>query len=199
MREQKLQMDNIHTFDSAVIDGDFGSITHIRLNIFPDGGISRVRVFGPLSQTIDFGSASTVSGTTVAEAEVPFGDVIETEGAQRIEINEGTTEVHDLATVDVEFDGGHPLINIFRGQPRPQPIGIHMVERHPLGSQALSLMQAYKWLLVVVPPGDAPDLSQLRAFGPRAISGITTRMAPPIAGAETRPRSYSGRPWRSGR
>tara|TARA_B100000676_G_C18056303_1_gene834645 strand:- start:942 stop:1985 length:1044 start_codon:yes stop_codon:yes gene_type:complete len=51
MREQKLQMDNIHTFDSAAIDGDFGSITHIRLNIFPDGGISRVRVFGPLSQT----------------------------------------------------------------------------------------------------------------------------------------------------
>lgn len=107
------------------------------------------------------------------EAFAPFGDVIETEGAQRIEINEGTTErFHDLATVDVKSDGGHPLINIFRGQPRPQPIGIHMVERHPLGSQAFIPLQAYKWLLVVAPPGDAPDLSQLRAFRAEGYQGV---------------------------
>lgn len=48
MAEQKLQMDHIHTFESAAID-DLGPITHIRLNIFPDGGISRVRIFGPLA------------------------------------------------------------------------------------------------------------------------------------------------------
>jgi len=67
----------------------------------------------------------------------PFGDVIETAGAERILINEGTTErFHDLTNIDVGSEGGHTLINIFRGQPRPQPIQIKMMERHPLSSQA---------------------------------------------------------------
>ena len=50
MPEQKLQMDNIHTFEGDALDADFGPITHVRLNIFPDGGISRFRIFGPLAQ-----------------------------------------------------------------------------------------------------------------------------------------------------
>jgi allantoicase len=49
MDEQKLQMDHIHDFQGTSI-ADLGPITHIRLNIFPDGGISRVRIFGPLAQ-----------------------------------------------------------------------------------------------------------------------------------------------------
>ena len=53
------------------------------------------------------------------DAFAPFGDVIEVDGAHRIEINNGTTErFHNLAAVDVTSEGGHPLINIFRGQPR---------------------------------------------------------------------------------
>ncbi|MDC3347553.1 allantoicase [bacterium] len=47
--EQKLQMDHIHDFEGAAIS-DIGAITHIRLNIFPDGGVSRVRIFGPLAK-----------------------------------------------------------------------------------------------------------------------------------------------------
>jgi allantoicase len=47
--EQKLQMDHIHDFEGVAIS-DIGAITHIRLNIFPDGGVSRVRIFGPLAQ-----------------------------------------------------------------------------------------------------------------------------------------------------
>ena len=44
----------------------------------------------------------------------PFGDVIEVDGAHRMEINNGTTErFHNLAAVDVTSEGGHPLINIF--------------------------------------------------------------------------------------
>lgn len=48
MAEQKLQMDHIHTFETSAIN-DIGPITHIRLNIFPDGGVSRIRIFGPLA------------------------------------------------------------------------------------------------------------------------------------------------------
>ena len=107
------------------------------------------------------------------EAFAPFGDVIQTDGAQRIEINEGTTErFHDLAGVDLKSNSGHPLINIFRGQPRPQPIDILMVERHPLGSQAFIPMRNDTWLIVVAPPGEAPYPSQLYAFRAGGHQGV---------------------------
>lgn len=40
---QKLQMHAEHTFAEL---NDLGPITHVKLNIFPDGGISRLRLFG---------------------------------------------------------------------------------------------------------------------------------------------------------
>ena len=43
---QKLSMDHIHRFTEEVLD--IGPITHIRLNIIPDGGISRLRLFGTI-------------------------------------------------------------------------------------------------------------------------------------------------------
>jgi len=45
--EQKLSMDNIHKFENEV--ADIGPISHVRLNIIPDGGISRLRLFGKIS------------------------------------------------------------------------------------------------------------------------------------------------------
>jgi len=44
--QQKLSADNEHEFASEL--NDVGSITHVRLNIFPDGGISRLRIFGKI-------------------------------------------------------------------------------------------------------------------------------------------------------
>lgn len=45
---QKLSADNIHHFQEQV--NTLGDITHIRVNIYPDGGISRVRMFGTISK-----------------------------------------------------------------------------------------------------------------------------------------------------
>ena len=42
--EQKLEMDAIHTFSEQV--AKLGPITHVRFNIFPDGGVSRLRLWG---------------------------------------------------------------------------------------------------------------------------------------------------------
>lgn len=42
--EQKLSMDAIHTFEKDQLI-DIGYVTHIRVNIIPDGGLSRVRLF----------------------------------------------------------------------------------------------------------------------------------------------------------
>jgi allantoicase len=43
----KLGPDREHEFTSEIID--IGSVTHIRLNIYPDGGVSRLRLFAELS------------------------------------------------------------------------------------------------------------------------------------------------------
>lgn len=43
--QKKLSADSEHEFSGGDIR-DIGAITHVRLNIFPDGGISRLRLFG---------------------------------------------------------------------------------------------------------------------------------------------------------
>lgn len=47
--EQKLAADRIHTFGGDRVK-QTGAVTHIRLNIHPDGGISRLRVFGRVAE-----------------------------------------------------------------------------------------------------------------------------------------------------
>lgn len=42
--EQKLKMDHQHQFEREI--ADLGPITHVRLNIIPDGGVSRLRLWG---------------------------------------------------------------------------------------------------------------------------------------------------------
>ncbi|WP_432473969.1 allantoicase [Amphritea sp. HPY] len=46
---QKLEMHSEHAFESEV--NEIGAITHVRINIFPDGGISRLRLFGVVDKT----------------------------------------------------------------------------------------------------------------------------------------------------
>jgi allantoicase len=43
--EQKLQADSIHVFDKRLLRAA-GPVSHVKLNIFPDGGVSRLRIFG---------------------------------------------------------------------------------------------------------------------------------------------------------
>ena len=46
--EQKLHANEIHTFDKELVASPL--VSHVRLNIFPDGGVSRLRLFGKISQ-----------------------------------------------------------------------------------------------------------------------------------------------------
>ena len=45
--QQRLQMDNQHYYEQEI--QPLGAITHIRLNIFPDGGVSRLRLLSRLA------------------------------------------------------------------------------------------------------------------------------------------------------
>ena len=42
--KSKLQADNIHNYE--VNNTSIKAVTHVRLNIYPDGGVSRLRIFG---------------------------------------------------------------------------------------------------------------------------------------------------------
>ena len=84
----------------------------------------------------------------------PFGEVIETEGAQHYPINGGMTErYHDLARVEVEGPGARVLVSIFRGQPYAFPLRLGLVERHPLGSQAFMPLGPGRFLVAVCHDG----------------------------------------------
>ncbi len=42
--ESKLKMDQQHYFDDTLVD--IGPVSHVRMSIYPDGGVSRIRLFG---------------------------------------------------------------------------------------------------------------------------------------------------------
>lgn len=46
--EQKLSMDAVHTFAEQL--AALGPVTHVRFNIFPDGGVSRLRLWGKVAK-----------------------------------------------------------------------------------------------------------------------------------------------------
>ena len=111
-----------------------------------------------------------------SSAFAPFGQVIETSGAQHYPINNGMTErYHDLARVELGGVHPRPLISIFHGQPYALPLTLKLVERHPLGSQAFYPLSANPWL-VIVAEDDAGTPTRLRAFAPAPGQGVNIAM-----------------------
>ena len=105
------------------------------------------------------------------EAFRPFGDVIEMEGSAHYTINQGFTErFNDLAFVDVAPEGGTTNVSLFLGQPRPVPVEIKLMERHPLGSQIFIPLQDRPWLVLVA--ADAHDVASYRAFTATGRQGV---------------------------
>ena len=103
----------------------------------------------------------------------PYGDVIEIEGSEHFPINQGTTErFHNLAKLDLNVVGGKPIISIFESQPRPLPIKLEVMERHPLGSQAFYPLQNQDWLVVVASGSNPTDFGNLKAFRATGTQGV---------------------------
>jgi ureidoglycolate lyase len=83
----------------------------------------------------------------------PYGQVIETEGAQSFPINGGRCiRYHGLSTVDVTE--GKPLISILRSEAVTLPYEFSLVERHPLGSQAFMPLSNNPFLVIACPDED---------------------------------------------
>lgn len=110
------------------------------------------------------------------EAFAPFGEVIMLDGAKHYPINAGTTErFHALVRVDAAEQGGLPVISLFRSQPRPLPLPITVMERHPLGSQTFVpvTQSADDEYLVVVAPAGEFDETKLKAFMAKGFQGVS--------------------------
>jgi ureidoglycolate lyase len=101
----------------------------------------------------------------------PYGDVVEWEGASPIPINQGFAErCNGLAGVDVSTAQGHPNISLFLARPRPAPIAVHVMERHPDGSQLFFPLQDRPWLVLVC--ADPGDFASYRAFNASGRQGV---------------------------
>lgn len=109
------------------------------------------------------------------EAFAPFGDVIETDGAENFPINNGSTiRFHDLAKIETDTDG-RVLVNIFRATPLEYPLTIRLVERHPRGSQAFIPLNNRPYLVLVAPKGEQVRSDDLRLFRAEGRQGVNYR------------------------
>ncbi|MCB1517635.1 MAG: ureidoglycolate lyase [Hyphomicrobiaceae bacterium] len=83
----------------------------------------------------------------------PYGDVIEIrEDDRHFPINDGTTErFDDLATAIALGEEARVAISMARAQPFQLPHFVHMVERHPEGSQAFIPVVPARFLVIVSP------------------------------------------------
>ena len=111
-----------------------------------------------------------------AQAFAAFGDVIEARSDTVININQGTSQrFHDLARVDVASGEGHPLVNIFRASPYPEPLTLSMMEKHPLGSQLFMPLQDHAYLVAVARASDQVSAGGITVFSARGNKGVNFR------------------------
>ena len=111
-----------------------------------------------------------------AEAFAAFGDVIEARSETVININQGTSQrFHDLARVDVASGEGHPLVNIFRASPYPEPLTLSMMEKHPLGSQLFMPLQQHAYLVAVAQASDQVNAGDIAVFSASGNQGVNFR------------------------
>ena len=92
-------------------------------------------------------------------------------GNEHYTINQGFAErFDDLAHIDVSNEDGSVKVSLFTAKLRPQPFAIHMMERHPLGSQLFYPLQNMPWLVLVC--GDPHDAGSFQAFRATGQQGV---------------------------
>jgi ureidoglycolate lyase len=106
-----------------------------------------------------------------AEAFSPFGELVEADAGELVAINQGfAARANDLAHVDVATSGGSINVSLFVAKPRPLPIDVKLMERHPLASQLFYPLQDKPWLVVVCADPLVPE--SYRAFVATGRQGV---------------------------
>lgn len=104
---------------------------------------------------------------------LPFGDVIEASGSQRQPMNAARFErFDDLCNVNTGTDG-RVCVSVARCRSATVlPYRFDVVERHPLGSQAFVPLAPARFVVVVAPPGEGVELTDLQAFVTNGRQGV---------------------------
>jgi ureidoglycolate lyase len=111
----------------------------------------------------------------VADRFAPFGDVIEwREATSQRWINAGTAlrldGLCDLRGPDANF-----AISVVRASARALPFRLECLERHNLASQVFLPWSAGRFLVVVAPGTDAPQIDGVRCFAASGRQGVHYR------------------------
>lgn len=107
------------------------------------------------------------------ESFAPYGDVIESVVDRAAAMNAARFERFDnLCSIDMKNDG-RVAVSIARCRVASSlPYRIDVVERHPLGSQAFVPLTPCKLIVVVAPPEESVEASDLRAFVSNGRQGV---------------------------
>lgn len=108
-----------------------------------------------------------------SERFAPYGDVIESTINRTAAMNATRFDrVDDLCAIEMS-DSGRVAVSIARCRIATSlPHRIDMVERHPLGSQAFVPLTPCRMIVVVAPPEESVEASDLRAFVSNGRQGI---------------------------
>ena len=94
-----------------------------------------------------------------------YGDLITTKDIEPLIINDGYAKRFDnIAKLDTSSENGETTISIFSALKRTFPMKVHMMECHPLGSQAFIPMKETTFLCFVAPSGEKPDVEKIESF-----------------------------------
>jgi len=111
--------------------------------------------------------------TLTREEFAPYGDVIDSVTDRTAAMNaERFERFDDLCAIEMS-DTGRVAVSIARCRVVTSlPHYIDMVERHPLGSQAFVPLTPCRMIVVVAPPEESVEASELRAFVTDGRQGI---------------------------
>lgn len=166
LKKSMMQADQLHEFDEIK---NTGPVTHVRLDIYPDGGVGRLRLFGKIQLENYF---VLLGENLTAEAFRPYGDVIEIEDKDYRTINDGYADRFENFTELDVTDGGAPAMSIFRARPVSMPFLVKKLERHPRSSQLFLPTSNSRFVVLVAEPSDKPKVENLRLFVTNGKQGV---------------------------
>ena len=106
----------------------------------------------------------------------PYGDVVEAVDGRAFRMNDGRFDRFD-DLCRIESAGGVGIaVGIVRSRAAtPLPYRFDKVERHPLGSQAFIPLSPCRFVVVVAPPHEIVEPTDLRAFVTNGRQGVNYR------------------------
>jgi ureidoglycolate lyase len=104
------------------------------------------------------------------EGFAPYGDVIQVAESRHYTINQGWAERYaDMARLDLLAGEGKPNVGIVRAEPRPMPLQVKLMERHPMSSQLFIPLAPRPFLVLVAAPSERLEPGNVVGF--RTIAG----------------------------